>query len=185
MYGNEEQIQHFFSIITAPIERTLNAPMAEVIPVNETVVTEVVENEPLTEKLTSLDNDTTNLDSVRGILAKVYPKKNDYIDRKTLDIRINLIKGPESGEHLSFPAGLLDASDVKVNGRMIGEPLVKYYHGNDKLGTLNTINARYMSKQLSPSQRMYNKLLNAHYDGICKFLKPPNQRAKRIIIMSG
>ena len=180
MYGNEEQIQHFFSIITAPIERTLNAPMAEVIPVNETVVTEVVENEPLTEKLTSLDNDTTNLDSVRGILAKVYPKKNDYIDRKTLDIRINLIKGPESGEHLSFPAGLLDASDVKVNGRMIGEPLVKYYHGNDKLGTLNTINARYMSKQLSPSQRMYNKLLDAHYDGICKFLKPPNQRAKLI-----
>ena len=63
---------------------------------------------------------------------------------------------------------------------MIGEPLVKYYHGNDKLGTLNTINARYMSKQLSPSQRMYNKLLDAHYDGICKFLKPPNQRAKLI-----
>ena len=69
---------------------------------------------------------------------------------------------------------------MKVNGRMIGEPLVKYYHGNDKLGTLNTINARYMSKQLSPSQRMYNKLLDAHYDGICKFLKPPNQRAKLI-----
>lgn len=181
MYGTGEQNEHFMAILGSPLERAIATPMVESIPVNEHRVERTVEDVPIKEQLNMVANETTNLETVRDIMRKVYPKKNPYMERKTLDIRINMIAGPESGEKLKIPAGAFDVSDVKINGRMIDEPYVKYYAGADKLNTINTINKRYMSKHLQPSYKMYTKLLDAHYLGLETFLKPRDKRAKLIL----
>lgn len=184
MYGSNTEVEHFFSILGTPIERTVTNPIVDTVPRADINIDEVVENVQQSEPLRSTPCVPVNVDMVQDILNKVYVKKNDYVENKTLDYKINLLTLPKNQEHLKVPLLAIQPIDVKINGSMVGNtPLVKTYHGKDLLGAVNTTTSRYMAidKRKPMDKATLKMVYRAHAHGMEKFMKPKHLRSKLIV----
>lgn len=168
LYGSDEDIELWTTILNTPVERALDA--AHVVPINIDQSEVIVDVKPTVENKNKMQEASVDLDAVESVLKKVFIPANQFMPEKVVNYGLNIINENADGKNLKFDIKYVDnGKDVIVRGKKMGRGTYqREYHGKNLFQVLNTMIGRYGKRSVGIARSYKNKFVS----GLEKFLRP-------------